>query len=222
MIELVAVWLCFGALFYLYYRYRRKKEIIEYFPRFFQEVYNNIASGMSLIDAVRKSKEFHYGKLTPLIRNMCFQIEWGVPFHIAVRNFSNKIKDPFITKMVALLEKAFQFSPDIGKSVKEINDYILLTKELEKERYAEIFPQIISLYFVFFVFLLIVFVLFNYLLPSLEAEVSFYKTIFEHLIIIEAVLTGLVLGKISEGSYFAGIKHLILLISFSILFLFVL
>jgi flagellar protein FlaJ len=208
----------FGILFYFYYKYKKRKEIIEYFPKFFQEVYNNIASGMSLVDAVRKSKEFHYGRLTPFIKNMCSQIEWGIPFQVAIRNFSNKIKDPFINKIVALTEKAFQFSPDIGKSIRDINEYVLLTKELERERYIEIFPQVISIYFIFFVFLFVVFVLFNYFIPPLKAETSFYENIFKHLILIEAILTGLVLGKISEGSYLAGIKHLILLSLLSMLF----
>jgi len=219
MIELITLIIGFGVLFYFYYRYEKRKEIINYFPKFFQEVYNNIASGMSLVEAVRKSKESNYGSLTPYIRNMCFQIEWGIPFQVAIRNFSTQIKDSFINKVVTLTEKAFQFSPDIGKSIKEINEYILLTKELEKERHTEIFPQIISIYFIFFVFLFVIYILFNYFIPLLVTDITFYENIFKHLILIEATLTGLILGKISEGSYTAGIKHLILLGMVSIIFL---
>ncbi len=223
MIKVIIIFVCiFGVLFYVYYRYKRKKEVIEYFPKFFQEIHNNTSSGMSLVEAVRKSKGSYYGRLTPLIRNMCYQIEWGVPFPKALRNFSMKLKNPFVDKIVALTEKASEFSPDIGKSIEEINNYILLTKNLEKERSVELFPQLVSVYFIFFIFLFIIFILFNFFIPSLgEIDVQFYKNLFLHLIIIEAVITSFVLGKISENSYLAGMKHLIILISASFVFLFV-
>jgi len=220
MILLIVFGLIFIVLFYIYNNYSRKKEIIEYFPKFFQEVYNCTSSGMSLIEAIRKSKNSYYGRLTPLIRNMCSQIEWGIPFSNALRNFSNKINDSFVNKVVTLTEKAANFSPDISKSIKDVNDYVTLTIDLERERSLELFPQVVSIYFVFFVFLFIIYILFNFFITTFEAvEILFYKEVFKHLIIIEAILAGLVLGKISEDSYLAGVKHLIFLLSFSIVFI---
>lgn len=223
MIEIIVIFVCiFVVLFYIYYYYQRKKEIVEYFPKFFQEIHNNTSSGMSLVEAARKSKNSYYGRLTPLIRNMCYQIEWGVPFPKALRNFSKKLNNLFVNRIIALTEKASEFSPDIGKSIEEINNYILLTRNLKKERSAELFPQLISVYFIFFVFLFIIFILFNLFIPSLgKIDVQFYKDIFIHLIFIEAIITSFVLGKISENSYLAGMKHLIILLSASFAFLFV-
>ena len=222
MIEVIIFLSIFGILFYVYYYYQRKREIIEYFPRFFQEVHNNTSSGMSLVEAIRKSKDSYYGRLTPFIRNMCYQIEWGVPFTIALQNFSKKINDNFINKIVVLTEKAAEFSLDIGKSIEEINNYIFLTRKLEKERKVELYPQVISVYFIFFVFLFIIFILFNFFIPSIGTTNIFsYKDIFIHLVIIEAIITSFFLGKISENSYLAGIKHLILLLSVCLGFLFV-
>ena len=223
MIKGIIVFVCiFGVLFYIYYYYQRKKKVVEYFPKFFQEIHNNTSSGMSLVEAVRKSKDSYYGRLTPLIRNMCYQIEWGVPFSEALRNFSKKLNSPFIDKIVALTEKASEFSPDIGKSIEEINNYILLTRNLEKERSVELFPQLISVYFIFFVFLFIIFILFNFFIPSLgNINVQYYKELFFHLILIEAVITSFMLGKMSENSYIAGMKHLIILLFASLAFLFI-
>ncbi len=212
-----------GILSYFYFKYAKNKEIIEFFPRFFQEIYNNTSSGMSLVESVRKSKEAEYGKLTPFIRNTCLQVEWGVPLYIALRNLGNKMNNKFVSKIIALTEKASEFSPDIGKSMKGINDYVSLSKKLEFKRRTELFPQLISFYLVFFVFLLIIFVVFNLFIPSFGSlNILGYKSIFSHLIIIEAVLSGIVIGKITENSFIAGLKHLIILFSFSIIFIYLL
>jgi len=208
---------------FIYYRFAKKMDIIKSFPRFFQEIYNNTSSGMSLIEAIRKSKEGCYGSLTPLIKNMCLQIEWGVPFVLALKNFRKKANNDFIEKIVTLTEKSSEFSPDISKSMKDIYDYINLTKEFERERRTELFPQLISLYFVFFVFLGIIFVIFNFFIPSFQAiEALEYKIVFQHLIIIESIFSGLVIGKITDGSYITGLKHTIILVFISLIFLFIL
>lgn len=207
---------------YIYHNYAKKRMVIKFFPRFFQEIYNNTSSGMSLVEAVRKSKEGNYGILTPLIRNMCLQIEWGTPFQVALENFGKKVNDNFIKKIITLTENASEFSTDVGKSMKEINEYIFLTNKLERERSTELFPQLISLYFVFFVFLGIIFVIFSFFIPSFGTiNISEYKTIFQNFILIEAVLSGITIGKITENSYIAGLKHLMVLLLISLIFLFI-
>ncbi len=206
----------------IYYNYKKRVGVIKFFPRFFQEIYNNTSSGMSLVEAVRKSKDADYGILTPLIRNMCLQIEWGVPFQVALENFGNRVNNKFIKKVITLTEKVAEFSTDVGKSMKEINEYIFLTKKLERKRSTELFPQLISLYFVFFVFLGIIFVIFTFFIPSFgTVEVLEYKILFQHIIVIEAILSGIVIGKITESSYLAGLKHLMVLLLVSTIFLFI-
>lgn len=207
---------------FTYYNYAKRKEILELFPKFFQEIYNNTSSGMSLVEAIRKSRESNYGTLTPFIKNMCLQIEWGTPFQVALKNFGNRVNNKFINKVITLIEKSSEFSTDVGKSMKEINNYIFLTKKLERERSTELFPQLISLYFVFFVFLGIIFVIFRFFVPSFGTiDILGYRTLFQHIIIIEAILSGVTIGKITENSYFAGMKHLMVLLIISIIFLYV-
>jgi flagellar protein FlaJ len=210
-----------APLGYNYYRYLKRKDIIDNFPRFFQEVHNNCSSGMTLVKAVRHSKYANYGSLTPAIRNLCLQIEWGVPFPLALRQFGKKINDSYISGLIDLVDKASVFSPNLGKSMDDIYSHIVLAREIEKERSASLFPQLMSLYIIFFVLLATVFVLFGFFIPSFGVEnLAFYKTIFSHLIIIEAVLSGLVAGKIAEGSFKAGIKHSLILLFVGICFIY--
>jgi archaeal flagellar protein FlaJ len=176
---------------------------------------------MSLVKAVKHSKNANYGRLTPSIRNLCLQIEWGVPFPIALKKFGKKINEPFVSRLIDLIDKASEFSPNLGKSMDEIYNHIVLTRELEKERSAALFPQLMSLYLIYFVLLATVFVLFRFFMPSFgSVNLGFYQNIFSNLIIIESVLSGLVVGKIAEGSFKAGIKHVLILLFVGIFFIY--
>ena len=209
-------------VYLVYKKYLRNKEICDYFPIFIQEVYNNTSTGMSLVDAVKKSKNVNYGCLTPLIRNMCLQIEWGVPFEHAIKNFGKKVNNGFIDRMVILMDKVSQFSFDIGKNMGEIYNYIALTKKLERSRKTELFPQLISLYFVFFVFLGIIFIVFKFFIPYFETvEILEYKNVFIHLVFIESIFLGLTLGKMIENSFVAGLKHMAILCTITFIFVMV-
>ncbi len=209
-------------VYLVYKKYLRNKEICDYFPVFIQEVYNNTSTGMSLVDAVKKSKNVNYGCLTPLIKNMCLQIEWGVPFEHAIKNFGKKVNNGFIDRMVILMDKVSQFSFDIGKNMGEIYNYIALTKKLERSRKTELFPQLISLYFVFFVFLGIIFIVFKFFIPYFETvEILEYKNVFTHLVFIESIFLGLTLGKMIENSFVAGLKHMTILCTITFIFVMV-
>ncbi|RLJ00750.1 MAG: hypothetical protein DRP06_01270 [Candidatus Aenigmatarchaeota archaeon] len=206
-------------VYFIYTKYSKNKEICDYFPIFIQEVYNNTSTGMSLVDAVKKSKNINYGCLTPMIKNMCLQIEWGVPFNHAIKHFGKKVNNSFIDRMVILMDKVSQFSQDIGKNMGEIYDYIALTKRLERERKTELFPQLISLYFVFFVFLGIILIIFNFFIPYFDiVEVIQYKEVFIHLVFIESIFLGLTLGKMIEDSFVAGLKHMTILYTITFIF----
>lgn len=208
-------------LSYYYYQYQKRRDLLENFPRFFQEVYNNCSSGMTLVKAVKHSKNANYGRLTPAIRNLCLQIEWGVPFPVALRKFGEKVNEPFISRLIDLIDKTSEFSPNLAKSMDEIYNHIILTSELEKERSAALFPQLMSIYLIYFVLLSTIFLLFNFFLPSFgSTDISFYKTIFSQLIIMESVLSGLSIGKIAEGSFKAGIKHTLILLFIGIFFIY--
>lgn len=210
-----------SLLAYHYHTYQRKKALLENIPRFFQEIYNNCASGMSLVKAIKKSKNVDYGYLTPSIKNLCTQIEWGVPFPVALKKFGRKINDPFVSNIISLVNKASEFSPNIANSMEDIYKQVVLTQELERERSSSLFPQLISLYLVFFVILATVYVLFQFFIPSFgNVNIAEYKTIFSHLIFIEAILSGLVIGRVAEGSFKAGVKHMIILLFVGIFFIY--
>jgi len=84
-------------------------------------------------------------------------------------------------------------------------------------------------YIVFFVFLLVLVLLVRYLLPALTFSgsstfmtggteqlssgeiVANYRSIFQWLVFVQSVFSGLVIGRLSEGELKAGFKHVGLL-----------
>ncbi|MGC9310893.1 MAG: type II secretion system F family protein, partial [Candidatus Aenigmatarchaeota archaeon] len=144
-----------------------------------------------------------------------------VPFPVALRNFARKMNDPFIDNMINLVEKAAEFSPDLGSSMDEIYNYIELTRELERERSTLLFPQLISLYMVYFVLLATVYIVFRFFVPSFGAgDIGAYKALFGHLIIVESLLAGFSTGRIIENTFTSGIKHALILLCIGICFIY--
>ena len=93
--------------------------------------------------------------------------------------------------------------------------------KIRKERFSAIYNQMLTGYAVFFMFVGVLIVLKSYLVPSLfsfgttvagiEDINSFYNMTFQWLIIIEGFFSGLVVGKMANGSLAAGIKHSLIL-----------
>ena len=74
-------------------------------------------------------------------------------------------------------------------------------------------------YVIFFVFLGVMFGLSNFLIPAFQWQGGatglgeVYSSIFKNLIVIQGLFAGLAIGKMAEGSIFAGIKHALVLVT---------
>jgi len=202
-----------------YNKYKERKEIEERFPDFLRDVTENIRTGMTLTQAVIATKDNYYGALTPYVRKMVVKIDWSIPFNKVLTDFSKK-STPLIQKTVSTIIETYEGGGDItqildasGQTVKEIN-------KVRKERSSSIYNQMLTGYLIFFLFIGILIILQTVILPHLSAlaeeQVSgidfntltnIFSTTFQWLIIIEGLFSGLVVGKLAEGSMVAGLKH---------------
>lgn len=214
-----------GPALFEYNRYKENKEIEERFPDFLRDVTENIKTGMTLTQAVIATKNTYYGALTPYIKKVVTKIDWSIPFDEVLKEFSNH-STPLIKKTVSTITETYSGGGDItqileatGKTIKEIN-------KIRKERFSSIYNQMITGYTIFFIFIGVLIILQKFLVPSLSVfsspEMSIgnlenmnktYYDIFQWLILIEGFFSGLVVGKMAEGSLLAGLKHSFVLIS---------
>ena len=84
--------------------------------------------------------------------------------------------------------------------------------------------QKIKAHVIYFVFIGVIVGLQKFLMPTLAfsgaskfgmgpTETVSYKDVFQNLVIIQGVFSGLAIGKMSEGSILAGLKHLIVFVA---------
>jgi flagellar protein FlaJ len=213
-----------GPALFQYNKYKENKDIEERFPDFLRDVTENIKTGMTLTQAIIATKNSYYGALTPHIRKIVTKIDWSIPFDEVLREFSSRTT-PLIKKTVSTIIETYSGGGDItqileatGKTIKEIN-------KIRKERFSAIYSQMITGYMIYFIFIGVLIVLQKYLMPSLlsfssaeggmgslEGTTEMYSDIFQWLILIEGFFSGLVVGKMAEGSLLAGLKHSFILI----------
>jgi flagellar protein FlaJ len=213
-----------GPFFYQYKKYRENKEIEERFPDFLRDVAQNIRTGMTIPQAIMATKNSYYGALTPYINKIIVQIDWGVPLDKILTDFANHTTKS-LRRTVSTIIDTHKGGGDIadifdsvGKSTVEIN-------RINKERSSIVYNQMLTGYIIFFVFIGVLIMMQIYLIPSLQTfsapEVgissfedlgSFYADVFRMLIIIQGFFSGLVIGKLSEGSIISGLKHSIFLV----------
>ena len=213
-----------GPALFEYKKYNENKEIEERFPDFLRDVTENIKTGMTLTQAIIATKDTYYGALTPQIKKIVIKIDWSIPFDEVLKEFSSQTT-PLIKKTVSTIVETYAGGGDItqileatGKTIKEIN-------KIKKERFSAIYDQMITGYIIFFIFIGVLIILQKYLVPSLfafsspeiamgnvESAAKTYSDIFQWLILIEGFFSGLVVGKMAEGSLLAGLKHSFILI----------
>lgn len=213
-----------GFFVYQYMKYKESKEIEERFPDFLRDVAQNIRTGMTIPQAITATKETYYGVLSPHIKKMVVQMDWGVPLDKILTDFAARTTKP-LRRTVSTIIDTHRGGGDIasifeatGKSSVEIN-------RINKERSSIVYNQMLTGYVIFFVFIGVLIMMQIYLIPSLQtfssAEIgistfnelgSFYAETFRLLIILQGFFSGLVIGKLSEGSMISGLKHSIILV----------
>ena len=95
---------------------RKITQIEERVPDFLRDVAEAGRFGMTLAQAIVVASGGKYGRLTPEIRRMAAQIDWGVPATEAIRLFSERMNSVLITRISNIIIKA----SDAGGAVSDV------------------------------------------------------------------------------------------------------
>lgn len=214
-----------GPIIIEYVKYKENKGVEEHFPNFLRDVSENIHAGMTLPQAIRATRNTDYGALSPHVKRMATHINWGVPFDEILENFASR-GTTVIKRTVSTIIETHKSGGKIAESLSAVGRSIIEINRIRKERFSSIYSQLITGYVIFFVFLGVIIALKSFLLPSMfviaspelgimttgqELEVV-YSEIFQWLILIQGFFSGLVIGKMAEGSLLGGLKHSLALI----------
>ena len=137
-------------------------------PDFLRDVAEAGRFGMTLADAIVVASSGRYGKLTPEIKKMAAQIEWGVPAGETLRLFAERVNTPLVNRVVTIVVKA----SDAGGSVADVLTMVAHdTKEeqlSQAERQIQMSTYLAVIYISFFVFLVTIIILSVTFLPKIR------------------------------------------------------
>lgn len=217
-------------LYVKYTQYQSRKAMEEKFPEFLRDVVEGTRAGMSLPQAIQNTETGSYGPLDEKIQKMNAQLDWGIPFGQVLRNFGEETGSDVILRSVDTIIQAYQSGGNIQDVLESVGDNIRTLRKLKEERESQLYGEMITGYIVFFIFIGILVALTSYLLPSLagaqqslggsggfsafgggagnlQENITLYESWFKRLVFIQAIFSGLIIGKLSEGELKAGFKH---------------
>ena len=234
--------------FYANSQVKKIKQIEKNLPDFLRDVAEAGRFGMTLADAIIVASSGRYGKLTPEIRKMAAQIEWGVPVSDALKLFRNRVNTPLVNRIVAIVIK----SSDAGGNVADVLSMVAHdAKEsqlMEAERRLVMSTYIMVIYIAFIVFLVTIIIMASTFLPQMtkageslstltgegamgdvgaggavSIQVDVITTIlfiFLMSAIIHAIGDGLIAGVLENGRVVSGLRHsfIMTLIAFVMLY----
>ena len=231
--------------FYKSARIKRIKLIEDRLPDFLRDVAEAGRFGMTLAEAIVVASSGRYGSLTPEIKKMAAQIEWGVPANEALRLFSERVKTPLVQRMMSIIMK----SSDAGGNVADVLTMVahdaretILT---EKEKGITMSTYVAVIYISFFVFLSTILILQISFLPEMENAGSQLQSSLEGLdqaqlgsvqgldvsvipgvyfafllaALAHAIGDGIMAGVLQKGSIPMGMKHALIMLIITFLLL---
>lgn len=198
------------------YLSRRKVRVVEArLPDFLLDVVGAMNSGMALPLAFKSVSMHNYGPLGSYVKKMAAQIDWGVPLNKTLEGFSASLDSKVVRIAINTILEAQKAGGNIAEILKATAASVSEIERLRKERTSRIYTQLVNGYIIFFTFLVVMIVLQGMVFPSLisiqgavgSGGPGFYAGLFTNLIIIQGFFSGIAIGKMSEGSVSAGLRH---------------
>ncbi len=229
-INIIAVGvICLPIAIVYYKRYKQVQAFEEAYPDFLRTIVEGLNGGMSLPLAISYASQSNYGILTPHVRKLVAQMSWGINFENALENFASSLNSPVITRSVSTIIECHRSGGNIADVLSAVSGSLIEIEKIRRERSMMISGQMMTGYIIFFVFIVVMIGIREFLLrgfdmgtdsdsemflrgPTVtEDMLDNYGKMFTHLAIIQGFFAGLVIGKLSEGRLSAGAKHAIIL-----------
>ena len=210
----------------------REKEKNEKFLEFARNLAESVKSGNPIGQSILNMRNKNFGALTPHVQKLANQISLGIPMSRAFANFGDEVGSIAVQRAVTLIREAEEAGGQISNILDSVANSIYQIEKLKKERKAAVYSMVVQGYIIFFIFIGIMLVMQFKILPltsdmegmrgGLSADIDTLtdentgesdfdpKELSKHLLIlliVQGLCTGLVVGKLAEGSVKAGIKH---------------
>ena len=149
-------------------RVKEQKELESRFPEFVRNLVSSIQSGMPVSRSIIQASKTDYGSLTPFVVKLANQVEWAIPVHKALLNFANETDNGVIKRSIATVIEAERSGGNMADVLETITTSVIEIKRIKLERRASIHSQLVQSYIIFIVFLGVMIVIQNLLIPYIS------------------------------------------------------
>lgn len=224
--------------FYESFWLRYIESIEERLPDLLRDLSESIRFGMTLAEAIMKAAKGNYGGLTPSVKRMATQVEWGVNATEAFQRFADDVDTPMVRSSVAIVIKGDKAGGDIADVLATTANSDKEIQLLRTERRTEMSGYVAVVYTTFFVFLAVILILNSIFLPAMEETTESSKTeagylpvsistvslseiqfIYFCAAVVQGLGNGTLAGLIDSGSIVYGQRHSFIMILSSFIIL---
>lgn len=220
--NLIAAFIVLGIpLIYKYGEYRQIKKIEVLFPKYLNDISENISTGMTLPQAMKAATRNDYQELSSYVKDLYAKVQWGVPLEKVLADFAKRTGSKTMKRNVQTIIEAHRSGGTIDTILKSVAQSLQELERIKKERSSSIYAQMVNGYLIYVVFLGVMIGLSTILVPaftrfgtsSSDLQAAFVE-IFRSLTVIQGFFAGIAIGKMAEGTIVAGIKHAMALVIF--------
>jgi flagellar protein FlaJ len=205
----------------------------EQFLEFARALAENVKGGTPIGQSIKNMGNKNFGSLTDNIAKLSNQISIGVPMSKAFDTFADDVGSLTVRRAVDLIKQAEMAGGKIDDILDSVASSIYQVEKLKKERAAAISSLVVQGYIIFFIFIGIMLVMQFKIIPLTEDVQTVggiegvgtgtlgsinipSKTGFSsddlsrpmlYMLLLQGIFSGLAIGKLSEGSIKAGMKH---------------
>lgn len=208
-----------------------EKEKNEQFLEFARALAENVKGGTPIGQSIRNMRNKNFGSLTENIGKLANQISMGIPMSKALDTFADDIGSITVKRAISLIKEAEMAGGKIDDILDSVASSIYQVEKLKKERAAAISSLVVQGYIIFFIFIGIMLVMQFKIIPLTEevnsvgglegiggaggigvsSEGGFSTDDLSRpllwMLLLQGLFSGLAIGKLSEGSVKAGVKH---------------
>ncbi|MBM3231901.1 hypothetical protein FJZ21_00785 [Candidatus Pacearchaeota archaeon] len=209
-----------------------EKEKNEQFLEFARALAENVKGGTPIGQSIRNMRNKNFGSLTENIGKLANQISMGIPMSKALDTFAEDIGSITVKRAISLIKEAEMAGGKIDDILDSVASSIYQIEKLKKERAAAISSLVVQGYIIFFIFIGIMLVMQFKIIPLTEevnsvgglegiggsggigvgsSNEAFSTDDLSRpllwMLLLQGLFSGLAIGKLSEGTVKAGIKH---------------
>ncbi len=199
-------------------------------PNILNGLSSSIASGLTLMKSIEVEAKSGKGGIYEEIKKMHRNIKWGAEVSDAFKMFANAVKVPALTRVVTMISEVLHAGGNLSEALNISAKDAEMERNLAKERSMNMLIYVIIVYIAFFVFIGIVYMMFNSLFPPLFKAFSTTSTssltvplkgglkereitdVLMQAAIFQSVFCGLMAGQMETGNVLAGLKHVIIML----------